>query len=225
MARYSDVIRNIPFFSTLNHDELLVVEEQLFRKEVAKNQIVLMEEDTPNYMYVVITGKVRVVHMSDTGKEHILAIHKRGEFFGEMGLLDGKTAPATVIAMEHSEIALLSKQKFDDLLTRNKSILLQIIAMLCERYRESLLMLKVLNFPHAEQRLCEVLKHLSRLYGVKDQRGTIINLKLTHRELADYASISRETVTRLLTKLVKENFIEVLDNRHILIKKECTCSN
>ena len=61
----------------------------------------------PIIMYIIVSGKVRVVQLSSEGKERILAIHKRGDYFGELALFDGKTAPATVIAMEESEIGLL----------------------------------------------------------------------------------------------------------------------
>ena len=63
-----------------------------------------------------------------------------------------------------------------------------------------------------------VLAHLARLHGIKDTRGALLALKLTHKEIADYASVSRETVTRLLGKFVKEGEIEVLADRHILLK-------
>jgi CRP/FNR family transcriptional regulator, cyclic AMP receptor protein len=219
-SRSGEVLRKIPLFSCMSASEIDVIERLLVKKNVCKNQVVLFEEDTPNYMYVIYSGKVRVVHLSEDGKERILAIHKRGDFFGEMGLLDGKTAPASVIAMEAAEIGLLAKQDFEKFMLKNNTVLLNIITMLCSRFRESLLMLKAMNFANAEQRLREVLKNMARLYGINDQRGVTIALKLTHKQIADYASISRETATRLLGKFSKEGEIEILDNKNILIKPD-----
>jgi CRP/FNR family transcriptional regulator len=59
----------------------------------------VVEEETGNYMYIVLAGKVKVTKTTPAGKETILAIHQSGDFFGEMALLDGKTAPATVSAI------------------------------------------------------------------------------------------------------------------------------
>ncbi|GFE58389.1 Crp/Fnr family transcriptional regulator [Geobacter sp. AOG1] len=217
-ARSGDVLKNIPFFSCMNKNELAEIEKLLVSKRICKNQVVLFEEDTPNFMYVVYSGKVRAVHQSEDGKERILAIHKRGDFFGEMGLLDGKTAPASVIAMEDTVIGLLAKQDFEKLMLKNNNVLLNIITMLCARFRESLLMLKAMSFANAEQRLREVLNSMARLYGIKEQRGVMISLKLTHKQIADYASVSRETATRLLGKLTSEGEIEILTNKNILVK-------
>ncbi len=92
------------------------------------------------------------------------------------------------------------------------------INLLCERLREAWLMLKVTSFADAEHRIRAVLTHMADQFGIKDARGTIINLKLTHKDLAHLASISRETVTRFLNSFEKNGEIEILDNKSILLK-------
>lgn len=210
-------LKNLPFFSKFSERELPDLEKFITKRRFSKNEMILLEEETSNYMYVVYSGKVKVVQISADGKEHILAIHKEGDFFGEMALLDGKTSPANVIAMEDSYIGLIHKSTFEVLL-RNNKVLTEIISLLCSRLRESWLMLKVLSFADAEHKIRMTLKLLSEQYGKKDPRGIIINLKLTHKDIADYASLSRETVTRLLDRLLKAEEIEILENKNILLK-------
>lgn len=215
---HSRLLRGIPLFSCLDPAEFEEVQRRIVEKRFHKNQVVLLEEDTASYIYVVYGGKVRVVHLGSDGSERILAVHKRGDIFGEMALLDSKTAPATVIAMEEADIGLLSKETFDKLFLRNEKVLLQLVAILCRRLREAQLVLKAIALPDAEQRLRSILNHLSLLHGVKDDRGTVITLRLTHKELAGYTSVSRETVTRLLHRMVQEGDLEMLENRTILLK-------
>lgn len=212
------VLRGIPLFSSLDPQEFGEVLNRIVEKRFHKNQVVLLEEDTSSYIYVVYSGKVRVVHLGSDGSERILAVHKRGDIFGEMAMLDAKTAPATVIAMEDAEIGLLSKETFDKLFLKNEKVLLQIVAILCKRLREAQLVLKAIALPDAELRLRSILNHLSLLHGVRDDRGVVITLRLTHKELAGYTSVSRETVTRLLHRLMQEGDLEMLENRTILLK-------
>jgi CRP/FNR family transcriptional regulator len=212
------LIRSIPFFAGLTPDEAEVVERLVVRKHFPRGQVVLFEEDTSRYMYIIFSGKVKVIQVSDEGKERILAIHKRNDFFGELALFDGKTSPATVIAMEETEVGLLSKEDFDRFVLRNEKVLYQFITTLCSRLRESWQMLRIMSFADAEERVRAVLKNMIRLYGVKDQRGVLVTLKLTHREIANYASVSRETVSRLLKRFTREGEIEVLDRKRLLIK-------
>lgn len=210
-------IRDVPFFACLSADELRELRRWLVEKYFVRNKIIFLEEDTQNYMYVVLSGKVKAVHVSEDGKEHILAVHKSGDFFGEMALLDGKTAPATVIAMEDTRILILSKKDFEKYLMKNDKVLRQIISVLCVRLREAWMMQKVLSLPRVEDRIRTLLKLIGMHYGIKSAGGTILSTKLTHQDIADYASVSRETVTRFLKKMVKDGDIEILDDKRILL--------
>jgi CRP/FNR family transcriptional regulator len=213
-----DLLARVPFFASLGLEKAREVGKLVVRKQFRKNQVVLFEEDTANYMYLVYSGSVKVVQSLREGEEQMLTIHKRGDFFGEMALLDGKTAPATVVAMEDSEIGLLAKGDFDRHVLGDEQAFRQVIMALCARLRESLRMLRVMSFVDAEPRVRAVLEHLAKFHGVKDARGILLALKLTHKEIADYASISRETVTRILGKFTRNGEIEILENRHILLK-------
>lgn len=217
----SCIISNIPFFSTLTPEEIRQVEKLFRKKSFEKEQIVLYEEDTSNYMYLIYSGKVRVVKMNEEGKEQIITIHKKNDFFGEMSLLDGKTAPATIIAHEESVIGLLHKDDFEEHLLRNEGIRRKIIELLCSRLRDSWEMIKILSFnaENAQDRVISLLDRLGELYGVSDDRGVIIDVKMTHQQMASYASVTRETMSRVLRTLEKAGMISVLDNKAILLNK------
>ena len=217
--RFGSIIKNIPLFSELSDEEIEHIESIIIKKNFEKDQIVLFEEDTGNYMYIVYSGMVRVVKQSMEGREQIITIHKKCDFFGEMSLLDGKTAPATVIAQDDAIIGLLSKEDFEKHILSNEIICKKIIDLLCTHLRDSWAMIKILGFDSAEQRIMAVLERMHELYGVVDDRGGIINIKLTHQQIANYASVTRETATRALHRLEKDAFIQVLEGRTILLTK------
>lgn len=214
----NNFIRKISFLACLSEEDLSDLRKIIIEKHFSKNEIILLEEDTHNYMYIIYSGKVKATQISIEGKEHILAIHKEGDFFGEMSLLDGKTSPATVIAMEDTHIGLIAKDDFQRFLLKNGRVLREMNFLLCSRLREAWLRLKVLSFANAEHRVRTVLKLMSINHGIKDQKGTIIKLRLTHNDIAGYASVSRETVTRLLDRFSNEGEIELLKNKNILLK-------
>ncbi len=213
-----NMISNIHFFSDLSREETEQVANLMVRKRFNPDQIVLSEEDVTNYMYLVYSGKVRVEKICDDGREQIIAMHKKGDFFGEMSLLDGKTSPATVIAHEEAVIGLLSKIDFETHLMSHENIRQHIINLLCLRLRDAWKMIKILSFDSAELRVMVVLDSLRELYGVRDDRGIIINIKATHQYIANYASVSRETATRILNRLEKGGYIGTLENKTFLLK-------
>jgi len=218
----NDFIKSVSLFACLSDEELSELERIIIKKHFSKNEMILLEEDTSSYMYFIYSGKVKAVQISEDGREQILAIHKRGESFGEMSLLDGKTSPATVIAIEDADVGLISKNDFERHLLGNIKALKQIISMLSSRLRETWMRLKILSFADSEHRVRAALKLLGEQNGIKDLKGTIISLKLTHKDIAAYASVSRETVTRIVDRFLKDGEIEILDNKNILLKPSFT---
>lgn len=216
--KFNTLARNIPFLACLSDAGLEELRRVITERRFFRKQVVFHEEDTTNYLYFVYAGKVKVIQTSPDGKERIMAIHRKGDFFGEMAILDGKTAPATVVAMEDSEIGFISKADFERCLLSNPRALREIIVMLCARLREAWLTLKVNSFEDTEHRIRAVLKNMGKQFGIKDNRGTIIAVKLTHRDIAHFASTSRETTTRFLRRFTKAGWIEILDQKYILLK-------
>jgi CRP/FNR family transcriptional regulator, cyclic AMP receptor protein len=217
-ARTDYAIGRIPFLACLNEREIADLKGLIEEKQFKKNQLILHEEDTANYFYFVFSGKVKIIQLSADGKEKILAIHKRGDFFGEMAILDGGTAPATVVALENTRIGQISREIFHRQVLNNNNALRGIIAMLCGRLRNAWSMVKVMSFADAEHRVRAVLKYMAEQFGVNDPEGIRIDMKLTHSDIGNFASLTRETVTRMINRLEKLKEIEVIDGKFILLK-------
>ena len=212
----TDFLRRVPLFAGLSDEEFRELETIFQPRAYRKNQVIFVEEETGEYMYVVIAGKVKASKTSATGKETLLAIHQPGDFFGEMSLLDGKTSPATVSAMEDCKIAIISRADFQRLLMCNERVVSQIIQVLCSRLRSVWNQVQSLSYSNADSRIRAGVLQLARRHGINDARGILINLKITHDELAKMVGTSRETVTRTLTDLQKQGIIKMADRRIIV---------
>ena len=215
----AEQIRKVPLFSTLTDEEFNALQYIFIQRSYRRNQVIFMEEETGNYMYLVLSGKVKVAKSTSSGRETILAIHKAGDFFGEMSLLDGQTAPATVSAMEDSKIISVSGTDFHRYLMHNEKILLQIINVLCARLRQ-VWQKQSLSSSKADARIRMGIYDLAKRHGVQDAHGTIIDLKITHQELAEMVGTSRETVTRVIARLREEGIIEVDQRRMTLLNPQ-----
>jgi CRP/FNR family transcriptional regulator, cyclic AMP receptor protein len=221
MTRQGSVdFKMIELFATLTDDELDSINKLLSVKRCKKNEVILYEEDTNKYMYIVLSGKVKVVQRTEDGKEILLAIHQAGEFFGEMSFIDGKTSPATIIAAEECLINIISKDEFYSTIGTHKKILYNLLYILCSRLRESWEKIQLLNLKNASERLKILFYMLSNKYGEKTPKGITLNIKLTHQEIADMSGMARETVTRVLDKWSKEREITITENKLIQLKAD-----
>lgn len=213
-------LKKIELFSSLTDEELSVVNKRLVLKRFKKNEIILLEEDTNEYMYIILQGKVKVSQITEEGKEIFIAVHQKGEFFGEMSFIDGKTSPATVVAAEDCTINIISKKDFYLSLNSNKKIAHNLLYILCSRLRESWDKIQLLSLKNASDRIKILFFMLSNKYGEKTPKGIQLNIKLTHQEIAEMTGMARETVTRVLDKWLKDGEIHIPGNKFIQLSKD-----
>jgi len=216
----ANLLKSMRLFHSLSENELLELSPKVMMREFKKNHVILHEEDTNSFMYIIVHGKVKIYQIGNQGKEMILSVHGAGEFFGEMSLIDGKTDPATVAAMEHSMIAIISRSDFYSLLHSQKKMLENLLEILCSRLRESWKKIQMLNFNDAAQRIKMLLLILSDDYGEKTQSGTTLKIKLIHQNVADMTGLTRETVTRVLDKWKKTGEIRITKDKFIHLNQE-----
>lgn len=215
-----EFLRNIQLFSSLRDEELNQICSKVIVKEFKKNEVILYEEDTNDFMYIILLGKVKVIQTTEDGKEIILAIHKADELFGEISLIDGKTSPATVLATENSLIAIISKKEFYSLLFNQGKVLENFLQILCSRLRDSWKRIQMLNFRNSSDRIKMLFLMLSYDSGKKTPEGIILNIKLTHQNIADMAGLTRETVTRVLDKWQNSGEITILKGKFIQLSSD-----
>ncbi len=209
---------NIPFLTCLSPRELSEIESVVIVKKFFKNQVIVLEEDEAAYFYFIVSGKVKVIRYNESGKELMLAIHKRYDYFGEMAILDGKTSPATIVAMENCTIGFITRSNFIKLIMSNEKSLQTLIALLCSRLRDSWAMLNIFGFAEASDKVRAALKIFSQKFGTADKNGTIINIKITHKDLSNFAAVSRETASRIISNMIKSGEIEMVDKKYFLLK-------
>jgi CRP/FNR family cyclic AMP-dependent transcriptional regulator len=213
-------LKKTALFSSLTTDELHQVLKNIVIKNFKKNETILHEENTSEFMYIILDGEAKVVQSTDAGKEIILSVHQSGDFFGELSLIDGKTAPAAVCATRDSVTAIISKHDFFALLLGQNKVLENLLRILCSRLRESMKKIQILNFNNAAQRIKMLFLLLSETYGEQTADGTVLKIKLIHQNIADMTGLTRETVTRILDKWRRNGEILVLKNKFILLKSE-----
>jgi CRP-like cAMP-binding protein len=214
-SKVFDFLRVVPLFADLSEEDLEKVAGLLKERVYRRNDIVFFEEDTGSFMYFVKEGRVKVSRLLPNGKEMILAFHETGEYFGEMSLIDGGTAPASVTAVTNTTIYVLSARDFSHLLD-HPQMNRMILTTLCDRCRDAWAQIEVLTFHNADARIRMAFYQLAQKRGVVTQGGVVIPMKLTHKELSDIVGISRETATRVLSHLQEQGLVKV-DTRRFII--------
>lgn len=211
------IVKGVPLFSSFSAQETAGLLERSVIYSYHKDETIIPADESIDQMYIILKGRVKVVDLSVSGEERVMAFRHRGDYFGDMGLLDGKTDFATVIAMEPCRVLLISRNAFDEFCLGNNKALLQVVAVLCRRLRESWLFHKIIGINDAESKIRATLAHYSSTLGTRDSNGIIINSIFSQQSIADRVQITRETVTRVLGKMKDHHEIEMVGRHYKLL--------
>ena len=207
------LLENVPLFSGVRREEELASMARVaVMKNYGKHAAILREGEKSDALYIVASGKVKVVLSTDDGKEVILAIIGKGEFFGEMALIDEQPRSADVVAMEPSQLLVIGKSDFINCLAHNPQMAFRIMQGLIQRLRNADRKIESLALLDVYGRVARTLLDLAK----PEDGKLVVGGKLSQQDLADMIGASREMVSRILRDLTVSGHIRVESKKIIL---------
>lgn len=212
-------LKGLPVFKSLSDRHLSQLSKDFIIRRVKKGEIIFYQSDHSTDLYMVLDGIVKACLLSEEGEELILSTFNKGDFFGEMSLLDGKPRSATIIAEEDSTLGILRREKFLLALKNDPLIAIDLLSAVVQRLRIADEMIESLAFLDVSERLLKLLLQIAKTKGEKDKDGFFRIKRLTHKELASHTGASREAITKVLKVL---NFRKVImeENGYFLISPD-----
>ena len=197
-------ISQIQLFKGLNEEELAELSMTLVDQEIKRNQPIFSEGEQATGLYIVVSGSVKIYKLSFDGKEQILHILGAGEPFAEVAVFAGTTYPANAITMEKSRLFYIPRKSFLDLIGQYPSLALSMLATLSLRLRQFAGMIESLSLKEVPGRLATHLLLLSE----QNKGSSEVELAIAKTQLASYLGTIPETLSRILSKLVKAGYIK-----------------
>jgi CRP/FNR family cyclic AMP-dependent transcriptional regulator len=190
----------VPVFASLEHEHVEQLSAQMIRRDVAKGDLVTVEGQSAEALYVVAFGHLKRFKVSADGHEQILKFLHPGESFGEVPLLDGGPDPASVQAIEPSVIYALPRSRFEQLVRESPDLALGLIRFLAGRIRHLTELVEDLSFLHR-------VEHVAKLLLEQGVMGDLN--RLTQSDMAAATGTAREVVGRALRELEQRGAIQV----------------
>jgi|SRR5262245_9071772 len=203
MSSIAESLQAVPLFSGLSEREITALAEAAIVRTYPKNTIVVTEGERSDSLYVILSGRVKVFVSDENGKDAVLNVEGPGEYFGELALDEGPRS-ASVATLEPCKMVLIPNDVLRAFLTHHPEAALQLIRVLIGRARHMTESLKNLTMLDVYGRVAKLLLELARDNG----GGTlVIEERLTHQEIAERVSASREMVTRILKDLTAGGYV------------------
>ena len=200
----ADFLATVPLFSGLPPEELQQFAAITREKTYPKSSVILFEDDPGDSLFVIRSGRVKVVLVGEDGREVILGVLGVGEHFGELSLIDDQPRSAHVIAMEDSSLLVLRRDDFRRRVESSPTVAWTLLSELSRRLRRAdgkIGGLVLLDVPGRIARL---------LLDMAEEGGSeTIEKPLTHQTIAQMIGASRETVSRAMREFQDQGWIGV----------------
>ncbi len=199
-------LETVPLFANLNHGALQDLRKTVITRVYPANTIVVRQGDPADAMYIVQSGQVNVVLTNDDGDEVPLATLSAGEYFGEMALIDTEPRSATVATLEETELLILPRAGFEQVLTHYPVVAAHLLREMSRRLREVEGLVK--GFVRSD-----VLGRLTRFLAVFAEpvaNENLLDIEWTPERIAELIGTNPENVRNTLDILERQGFIAQL---------------
>lgn len=206
-------LQEIPLFAGVEDEALRPLAEKALIRAFPKNAIIVHEGDVGQSLYMILSGKVRVFLADDSGKELIVDVKGPGQYFGEMAL-DEKPRSASVMTVEASRFAIISKADFRSFLETHPNIGFHVIENLIKLVRGMNSNIKSLAMMDVYGRVARMLLDLA----TETDGKLVIRDRLTQKDMAARVGASREMINRILKDLSVGGYIKIEGGRITITK-------
>ncbi|MFT8322479.1 MAG: Crp/Fnr family transcriptional regulator [Bacillus sp. (in: firmicutes)] len=211
--------KRVPIFHSLSEEEIKKVTNMVKHKHFKKGQPLLHEGEKSDTLFIIHSGKVKLSKLTIYGKEQILHLLTNGDFFGEMNLFHEEEANNfSAFAMEDTKICLLTKKDIDKMMMANPDISVKLLKTITKRLSHTEDLAQLLATKDPEIRIAYLLVEFCEKFGSTKENGTLIDLPITREEISSYLGLTRETISRKLSKFAELGLITLIGNKQIFIK-------
>ena len=216
MVSNLDLIRRVPLFSMLTDVQASLVADAVVKRRYRRGENIVEQGKKSNALFIMLTGRARVVSTDNRGREVILATPKPGDHVGEMSLIDNEPHSATVQAEIQTDVLELARQDFARCLPENTSMAYAVMKGLVQRLRHADRKIESLALMDVYGRVARALLE----FAIPDADGQlVIRDKISRSDIAKMVGASREMVSRVMKDLEERGFVEVQGTGSIVIKE------
>lgn len=215
------ILRGVTLFSRLGESDIDAIATVATTKRLAERDELFHKGDEGRQLYVVASGRLKVITTSDMGDDLIFCLVDPGEVIGEVALLIDRERTATVVAMKPSELIVIDRRDFQQLLRTRPEVAMSMLAVLAERLARISEFVEDTQFLNLPVRLAKKVIELAHRHGRPDEKGKRIELdvKLSQEEWGDLVGTTRESINKQFREWAESGLISAERGRFVLLDR------
>jgi CRP-like cAMP-binding protein len=169
--------------------------------------------DPDEHLYFVLSGTLRLYKLYGDYKEATVALLKDGDLFGELSLQEGSGQRLFAHALTDVRVAVIRKRMILEVLRREPELVVKLFSSLYERLKQSEEVIDRLLDREVSARLGKLLQNLGDRFGEANGSATVLDIRLTHQDLANMIASTREAVSKVMSEFQRDGLIEMRDRK------------
>ena len=215
---YKQFLKGIPFLKDLPDHVIRDLSTKIKAATYKKGEFIYHETDLAKAVFFIKSGLVKIKKINHEGKEFVFSIKRAGNIFAETSLFTDKstTYSGTAQAAEKTEVLFILASDFEEIISMNPSLSVEVIRLMGKQLRFSTSILRDVATLDIYSKTVKTIERLAREFGTKTNDEVKIEVPLTIQDLANIIGSTRESVSRVVSKLKKQDLVTV-DERTIII--------
>ncbi len=197
-----------------NKKSLKELTDQSNTNTYKKKQLIYKEGNNPHYLYFIISGKVKTYKTHDDGKDLVMDLYNTGDFLGYLALLEGGAYKETAETMDETELALIPRKDFEELIYNSQEIARKFISMLAKNLTDKEDHLLGIAYNTLRKKVAEALISLQKKYHINKKEPFLIDI--SRDDLATIAGTASESLIRTLSDFKSEQLIDIKSGKVII---------
>lgn len=211
-------LRQLPLLNDISDQDVQDVLGQVVLSNFQAGEYIFKTGDSPEFMYLIVEGQMKILFNSIDGEELIFYIYKDGDFVGGHNLLQRMPYRYIGEALTDCKVVAIPRRTFDQYFFDSPVVLRSILNKSFERIRWAESLIQRLATSNASMKTAGLLLKLAARIGMETKEGIRLELSMNREELGSYSGLKRETITRKLGEFRELGYIEMVGNKVIIIK-------
>ncbi|MBA4240572.1 MAG: Crp/Fnr family transcriptional regulator [Sphingobacteriaceae bacterium] len=211
-------LKSSSLFDSLSYEESQLIKNGIIRKEYLKGECLFKEHSFSKGIYIIKKGKVKIFQTNSDGKEGIVYIYKKGDYFGYRPLLAEEPHPVSAVAMDHVIVSFVPKELFLEVLESSATLAKELIVNLSKEFSVWINKMTIFSQHSVKDKVALSLLILNKVYQRNEDSSKSVFISINRDDFAGFVGTAKETLVRMLRIFKDDKIITTKGTKIIILK-------